>query len=334
MKPDSGLRFAFSRPGLLTFKLASELEVDSANDAQMADAESILPRHWLVRQSGFALGQVRGDDAQELAKQVVEMAGKTWKTGHVFARDADLPGNRGFEPGPNEMTDAIQNVLSSELPDTNFSDPKPSKGDPILDVVLVDPGHWIVGFHRCKSIQQAWPGGVFPLHRPPEVISRAYYKIAEAIAWSRLPLKAGDAVVEIGSSPGGACQRLLDLGLRVTGVDPAEMDPDILKHPRFEHWRSKTAGLKKKRFRPFKWLVADANVAPNYTLDMVEDVVTYSGNDFKGLLLTIKLSSYELADKMPDYLLRIRKWGFKRVEVRQLAPNRRECCVCAAHTNP
>ena len=49
----------------------------------------------------------------------------------------------------------------------------------------------------------------------------------EALQWSRLPVQKGDAVVEIGSAPGGACQRLLEGGLKVTGVDPSEMDASI-----------------------------------------------------------------------------------------------------------
>lgn len=331
MQSESGLRLAFSRPGLLTFKLEEDVQLDFSAESEVGEKWPVEPpQHWLARQTGFAIGQVRGENASDLVKQVVDMAGTDWKVGHVFSRDNDLPGNRGYEPGPTELSMAVESELNAALPTTDFGDPSPARRIPILDVILIDPGHWLVGFHQNNAVQHSWPGGVFPFHRPEEVISRAYYKIAEAIAWSRFPMQAGDSVVEIGSSPGGACQRLLDLGLKVTGVDPAEMDPSIVAHPRFEHWRSKTAGLKRKRFRRFKWLVADANVAPNYTLDMVEDLVTYPGNDISGLLLTLKLSSYELVDKMPEYLLRIRKWGYKRVDVRQLAPNRRECCVAAS----
>lgn len=330
MQPDSGLRLAFSRPGLLTFKLVESPQLEFDGGPAVGKWPVELPQHWLARQAGFAIGQLKGENAAQLAQQAAELAGPEWQIGHVFARDTDLPGTRGYEPGPTPLSLAVQEELAKVLPATNFADPAPQRRIPILDVILIDPGHWLVGFHQNNSVQHSWPGGVFPFHRPDEVISRAYYKIAEAIAWSRLPMQAGDNVVEIGSSPGGACQRLLDLGMKVTGVDPAEMDPSLLGHPRFEHWRSKTAGLKRKRFRPFKWLVADANVAPNYTLDMVEDVVTYPGNDFSGLLLTLKLSSYGLVEHMPEYLLRIRKWGYKRVDVRQLAPNRRECCVCAS----
>jgi 23S rRNA (cytidine2498-2'-O)-methyltransferase len=199
-----------------------------------------------------------------------------------------------------------------------------------LDVVLVEPNQWIVGWHQIKAIEDSWPGGVFPVSVPVQMVSRAYLKTAEAVAWSRLPIVPGDRIVEIGSSPGGASQRFLDLGLEVTGIDPAEMNPLVLQHPRFTHWRSKSSGIKRKRYGTFKWLSADANVAPNYTLDAIEDIVTYPASCFEGLLLTIKLSSFKLVGRMDDYLARIRSWGFPQVKVRQLATNRRECCVAAS----
>ncbi len=117
--------------------------------------------------------------------------------------------------------------------------------------------------------------------------------------------------------------------MEVTGVDPAEMHPLILQHPRFEHWRGKSNSIKRKQFAKFRWLAADANVAPQYTLDAVEDIVTYKTSRFEGLILTLKLSDYEQLDKLPEHLFRVRRWGFQRVEARQLAFNRRECCVVA-----
>jgi 23S rRNA (cytidine2498-2'-O)-methyltransferase len=122
------------------------------------------------------------------------------------------------------------------------------------------------------------------------------------------------------------------MGLTVTGVDPGEMDPVILQHPRFQHWRSKAAAVKRRNYSPFRWLAADANVAPNYTLDVVQDIVTYPTSRIQGLLLTLKLPNYELLDQLDSYLDRIRSWKYQRVEARQLAHNRREVTVVAHRT--
>ena len=114
-------------------------------------------------------------------------------------------------------------------------------------------------------------GGIIPLELPPHAVSRAWLKMEEALRWSQLPMEPGSRCVEIGSSPGGASQALLDRGLIVIGVDPAEMDPAVAAHPNFTHLRKRASEVRRKEFRKVRWLTADMNVAPNYTLDAVED---------------------------------------------------------------
>ncbi|MFO0634461.1 MAG: SAM-dependent methyltransferase [Nannocystaceae bacterium] len=58
-----------------------------------------------------------------------------------------------------------------------------------------------------------------------DALTRAWAKLEEALAWSRLPLREGDVVVEIGAAPGGAALALLQRGAEVAiGIDPARMD--------------------------------------------------------------------------------------------------------------
>ena len=344
---DSHLSLAFSRPGLVTFKFKS--------------TSKQLPRHLLARLSGWSIGQLRSQSdaegdaaktAESLVHEALQLAGRGWDAIHVFERDHGIPGQAGFEPGTTPLAASVAELFRQSFsPVGNPSAQSPltdatphfdlnsatipainqvvDAGSRVLDVVLIEPDQWLLGCHLATERYECWPGGVYPQPMQGEVISRAYYKMAEAIAWSGLPIRAGDTIVELGSSPGGACQRLLDLGLQVTGVDPAEMDPQLLSHPRFEHWRSKSAGLKRKWFNKFRWLAADANVAPNYTLDMVQDIVTYPGNNIEGMLLTFKLTSYDLIDDLPKLFDRIRGWGYSNIDARQLASNRQECIVSA-----
>jgi 23S rRNA (cytidine2498-2'-O)-methyltransferase len=161
------------------------------------------------------------------------------------------------------------------------------------------------------------------------MVSRAYLKMSEALLWSRLPVQTGDRCVEIGSAPGGSCQALLDRGCIVTGVDPAEMDGRLLASPHFTHVRARAKDLKRDAFKDFRWLMADANVAPNYTLDTVEAIVTAAQTKIDGLLLTLKLTDPALVAALPSYEKRIGSWGYRSVRSRQLAFNRQEVCVLA-----
>ena len=147
--------------------------------------------------------------------------------------------------------------------------------------------------------------------------------------WSGLPVKAGDSIVEIGSSPGGSCQALLELGLKVTGIDPAEMHEALLGEEKFTHVRGRAKELPRKLFSNVRWLASDASAVPNYSLDTIEAIVTHSSVKIEGLLLTLKFTDWKLADEIPLYHKRIRSWGYQNVRSRQLAFNRREICVAA-----
>jgi 23S rRNA (cytidine2498-2'-O)-methyltransferase len=199
----------------------------------------------------------------------------------------------------------------------------------VLDCVIIEPDQWWAGWHRVESVPQRWPGGVPKLVPADDMISRAYLKISEALLWSRLPAKAGDAFVEIGCSPGGSCQALLERGFKVMGVDPAPVDPRLLAMPNFAHQQKRGADVKRRDFRPFQWLTCDVNVAPRYTLDMVEDIVTHESAKIRGMLLTLKLLEPEMYGQIGRYVSRVQGWGYEHVRVRQLAFNRQEVCLFA-----
>ena len=152
-----------------------------------------------------------------------------------------------------------------------------------------------------------------PLVLPPEAISRAWLKMEEALRWAELPIPPEARWAEIGSAPGGSSQALLQRGYYVTGIDPAAMDPRILGHPRFTHIRRRTAAVRRRDFRKIRWLAADMNVAPAYTLDAVQSIVTHAEVNIRGMLLTLKLPQWKLAEEVPAYLDRIRGWGYNVV---------------------
>ncbi|MBM3964312.1 MAG: hypothetical protein FJ308_04490 [Planctomycetes bacterium] len=203
------------------------------------------------------------------------------------------------------------------------------QGAKILEVIIDEPNRWWIAAKYAQKSYDFCPGGVPDLFFPEEVISRAYYKIAEAFEWGGIQLRPSEKVVEIGASPGGACQWLLDRGTKVTGIDPAEMDERIANHPNFTHWRNRSREVKRKAFQGFRVLVCDANVTPNYTLDTVEAIVMYPTSQFRLLVLTMKLPDWKHAQKIPEHLERVKSWGFESVEARQLGHNRREYCLLA-----
>ncbi len=325
-------RFAFSRPGFVTFRVPEELSHD-----RKFDLNCVFGRTW-----GYSLGKVTGTDVDTLVREVWTELSQRYPSDvlrkfrhlHVWQRDSAIPGDNDFEPGISPLADEIGEALLRLRPqlDPEWSlllneDAQPE--DRVLDCVLVEPGEWWFGWHRAKSLESCWPGGVPEIEIPEDMVSRTYMKMAESLLWSDLPIKRGDACVEIGSSPGGSCQALLRHGCAVTGIDPADMDPLLTSNPMFTHIKGRAKTLKRKVFSRFRWLMADASVAPRYTLDTVEAIVTHSDVKVRGLILTLKLTTWNLAEQIPLFNKRVREWGFQRVRARQLAFNRQEICLVA-----
>ncbi|HET8696826.1 MAG TPA: SAM-dependent methyltransferase [Gammaproteobacteria bacterium] len=314
-------RFAFSRPGFCTFRLPES----AAAEAQLALGATF------ARTLGVSLGRVTGGADAELAGAagavIEERLAKAPRHVHVWRRDRALPGDPGFVPSD---TAAQASALRERLPNAAVNE-HAAAGDAVLDCVIVEPNEWWLGWHRASGAAPAsrWPGGVPNIAAPAGMISRAYLKMTEALAWSELPLRAGDRCVEIGSAPGGACLALLERGCTVTGLDPAEMDPAVLAHPRFTHVRARAKDARRSVFDDCRWLMSDANVAPTYTLDTVRPIVTAPGARVQGLLLTLKLTDRRLAAALPKLEERVRAWGYPRVRTRQLAFNRQEICLAA-----
>ncbi len=322
-------RFAYSRPGFLTFKLPADTAL-----ADDFDLHSIFARSY-----GFSIDKARGSTTDELVAAALRLiSGRGFDRLHVFQRDTAAPGDHDFEPGfsssSREAEAALRRAWALQMlappPERRLAAP----GETVLDCVLVEPNEWWVGWHRARGWASRRPGGLSRLRLPQDAVSRAYLKMEEALRWSRLPIAPGQRAVELGCSPGGSCQALLRRQLHVTGIDPAEMHPAVLAEPHFTHVRKRAADVRRRDFRGVDWLLADMNVAPAYTLDTVEAIVRHPSVRVRGLLLTLKLIDWKLAEEVPVFLERIRSWGFPYVRARQLQYNRQEFCVAALRRRP
>lgn len=329
-------RPAFSRPGFVTFKCSAEEPLD---DRQLA------ARPWaLARTHGLSLGKVRGEKLAKLAGEVWALDGVAALVAqgplgdvHVWERDARPNDDDTHAHLISPLAAEIERAIRAAAPTScgNLRVPHAKKRRPaaratrVLDVVVVESNEWWIGCHRVVTPPQRWPGGAIPVRTPEDAISRAYTKMAEALAWSSLPIEADDECVELGCAPGGASQALLDHGLFVTGIDPAEVDPILLKHPRFRHLRKRSKEVRRSEYFGVRWLAADMNLAPSYTLDAVETIVTHRDVHIRGMVLTLKLADWGQAARVAEYVARVHGWGYRDVRMRQLASGGQEVCLVA-----
>ena len=76
--------------------------------------------------------------------------------------------------------------------------------------------------------------------------------------------------------------------------------------------------MRRREFRGVAWLAADMNVAPDTTLDTVEAIVTHPTVNIRGLLLTLKLLDWEMADEIPELSRTHSRLGIRHGAARQL----------------
>jgi 23S rRNA (cytidine2498-2'-O)-methyltransferase len=96
-----------------------------------------------------------------------------------------------------------------------------------------------LGLSLAAHNLSSWAGGEIRFRNEPERISRAEFKLLEALDVFRVDLPTSGRALDLGAAPGGWTRMLLGHGLEVTAVDPAELDPRLAGRPGLRHVRSR-----------------------------------------------------------------------------------------------
>ena len=316
------LRFAYSRPGFLTFKNADEKDLPA--DFEL---KSIFARAY-----GLSIGKAtRPSDALDAAGKLFGETGKKLRL-HIWERDAFAFGDEPKDFTPGRASEAARTELKKSADYSKFfhEAERAEFGDPVLDLIYLDPDSWWIGFHQHNSQHSPFAGGKPPIELPQKAPSRAYLKLEESVLWSGAPLEKGDTAIEIGSAPGGASYALLERGLNVIGIDPADMDKAVLSFGsgRFKHIAKPAAQVQYKDLPlNVQWILLDMNVAPVIALNTVERIAPWYQETLLGVILTLKINEWKFTDEIPKLLKRVDKLGMVKIRARQLANNKQEICV-------
>jgi 23S rRNA (cytidine2498-2'-O)-methyltransferase len=308
-------RFSYSRPGFLTFKSPQEL-------TPSFDLRSIF-----ARAHGLSLGKSAGATGPILEQALAW--GQPKLRLHVWERDQHPTGEEppGYERG--QWSSPLESALRREAKELFHAEAVAQPGDWVLDVVAVEPREWWFGLHVHSGSHSPYPGGRIPVQVPSDAPSRAFTKLEEGIAWSGAPVKTGDMAVEIGSAPGGASYALLKRGLKVVGIDPGDMADVVLKNPAFVHLKQVVASVRRDDLPPsVQWLLLDMNVEPRIALQAADRLSAMFKDTLLGVLLTVKLNQWEMAEQIPQMLKQVEEMGMTRVRGTQLPSNKQEIFLC------
>ncbi len=312
------LKFAFSRPGFITFK--EESDQKPALTLKM----NIFTRLW-----GEVVGQTKDQSTlPELLKLIPAKA-----TLQAFDRDQYVPGD---EPEYFEQHSRIH-AITKDLSGFNWNG-IPELGTPVYSLIWVDDFHVFLGRHTYTENFSNAPGNIPKITLSEESPSRAYLKIEEAFYRFKPKIENGLQVLEVGCSPGGATTSMISRGLKVMGVDPKYMDQKIYKLPGFQFIQKPAKDVIASDLKSTNpdWIVMDMNIAPLEAIDELAHVVGLLRKNFgkdlkiKQGFLTIKLNDWKFAGSIPLYLKRLNEIGFEGLHPIQLCSNRQEFFVWAS----
>jgi 23S rRNA (cytidine2498-2'-O)-methyltransferase len=108
----------------------------------------------------------------------------------------------------------------------------------IVVSLLCTPHTAYMGISLARTNLSSWPGGMRHFAQTPEQISRAEFKLLEALETFEVTLPERGRALDLGAAPGGWTRLLLKAGLQVVAVDPAKLDPRLVRQPGLTHFRS------------------------------------------------------------------------------------------------
>lgn len=300
-------RFAFSRPGLLTFKHPA---------AVPAFGEGLV----FARVAGQSLGNAASVDEVMALVPESARAAAAW---HVFPRDPE-------DAASISRAAQVREALAAK----GFARWTPCAGDTVIDVVVAEGEPLFVGHHVHGAGRWNVAGGLPDVVVPERSPSRAFAKLEEALAWSGLSPKRGSTVVELGASPGGATLAMLMRGLSVVAFDPGELDARVRDFigpgGSSVTFHERAAGSVHKQDLPAeaRLLVSDMNLAPPVALRYVARIRAMLPK-LEAAVLTIKLNDEKMIEQTSRWIELVRAMRFADVRATQLPSHRQEMVIVA-----
>jgi 23S rRNA (cytidine2498-2'-O)-methyltransferase len=92
------------------------------------------------------------------------------------------------------------------------------------------------GVSAASDNLSAWAGGERRFKRYESQVSRAEFKLLEALDVFGIDLTSCGSALDLGASPGGWSKVLADAGSNVLAVDPGELDPRLTERQEIRHF--------------------------------------------------------------------------------------------------
>lgn len=195
------------------------------------------------------------------------------------------------------------------------------KSPAMLIAVYAGREQLYIGIGTAVDMLSDWPGGAVRFQREEGQISRAKFKLLEAEREFGLNYADFSEALDIGAAPGGWTSLLLERGLRVTAVDPADLHPSLLQYRTLTVLKKNASEVK---FSPetFDLLVCDMSWSPMQMSKLVLGLApALAGGG--AAIVTVKLMHRKPLQTIRDVTGKLEE-SFRVNKAKQLFHNREE----------
>lgn len=250
-------------------------------------------------------------------------------------REAGLPsslalqvwvsGPSSYEFGPA----AVFGAIAAELDAAGYAVARSGRAH-VLSCCLTPRGI-LLGLNETRDSLSDWPGGGVRLSKGRDQLSRAEFKLEEALTEFRLDLPAGGNALDLGAAPGGWTRILRRRGLRVWAVDPGDLDERLARDGQIKHLKVTAGRFLHSNRTVFDVAVNDMRMDPKLSCELMVRVAAHLAPGALAVV-TLKTGSREVLATVKA-CLEILTGPYEILHARQLRHNRHEITVVARRTD-
>ncbi len=285
------------------------------NDLVKEFRKTIFTRHIFKVDKVLAIDE---NFFENLNATVLELVGDLDKTENISVQARQVVKN-DFEVTKFDTIVKLSDTLKEEGFEISVKYP-----ENIISLFLTRKECYI-GLGNAWSNITSYNGGMVMFAKTDDQISRAEYKLLEAFEVFGIDLRNFRIAMDLGAAPGGWTKTLVDQGLKVLAVDPAEIDPVLAEHKNVEHYKMMAEDFISRYEVNVDVLVNDMKMDVLKTCDIMNTMASGLAHD--GIaIVTFKLPQKNQMGKILDGL-RILKEKYKILYKKQLFNNRSEITV-------
>ncbi|MBD1844257.1 50S rRNA methyltransferase [Cyanobacteria bacterium FACHB-63] len=217
----------------------------------------------------------------------------------------------------------LRNALVEDLIDAGFK--VEAKNPTQIISIFCDSTTAYLGFSNASENLSNWAGGMHRFAHEDDQISRAEFKLLEAIDVFNLNLPISGLALDLGASPGGWTRILRKLGLSVVAVDPGDLAESLQTDLNITHHRQLVQQYLPNCRDRFDLIVNDMRMdAVDSARNMIAASKTLKENGMA--IMTLKLPSKGVKSVIGNAISLLEN-NYEVIGIRNLFHNRQEVTV-------